>query len=55
MDIASLKAKVQSVLGLIEPEELGTTLPHEHIIGDGTSAGGLFVELNYHHYYQELT
>jgi phosphotriesterase-related protein len=44
MDIESLKGKVQSVLGSIEPEELGITLPHEHIIGDGTSAGGLFVE-----------
>ncbi len=44
MDIARLKGKIQSVLGPIEPEELGITLPHEHIIGNGTSAGGLFVE-----------
>ena len=28
--------KVQTVLGLIEPSELGTTLMHEHIVGDFT-------------------
>ncbi len=30
------KGKVQTVLGVIEPEELGLTLPHEHVIIDMT-------------------
>jgi phosphotriesterase-related protein len=32
-----LKGKVQTVLGLIKPEELGITLPHEHLICDATT------------------
>ncbi|HEY81931.1 MAG TPA: phosphotriesterase-related protein [Dehalococcoidia bacterium] len=32
-----LKGKVQTVLGLIAPEELGITLPHEHLICDATT------------------
>jgi phosphotriesterase-related protein len=30
------KGKIQTVLGLIEPGELGITLPHEHLMSDGT-------------------
>lgn len=33
--------KVQTVLGLIKPEEMGITLPHEHLMSDGS---GWFVE-----------
>ena len=33
--------KVQTVLGLIEPSEMGITLPHEHLMSDGS---GWFVE-----------
>ena len=36
MSISELKGKIQTVLGLIEPEELGITLPHEHLISDGS-------------------
>lgn len=35
------KGKIQTVLGLIEPAELGVTLVHEHLMSDGT---GWFVE-----------
>ena len=35
MERKTLKGKIQTVLGLIEPDELGITLPHEHIIIDG--------------------
>ena len=35
------RGKIQTVLGLIEPSELGITLPHEHLMSDGT---GWFVE-----------
>ena len=35
------KGKIQTVLGLIEPSELGITLPHEHLMCDGS---GWFVE-----------
>jgi len=35
------KGKIQTVLGLIEPGELGITLPHEHLMSDGS---GWFVE-----------
>ncbi len=35
------KGKIQTVLGLIEPSELGITLVHEHLMSDGT---GWFVE-----------
>jgi phosphotriesterase-related protein len=31
-----LAGSVQTVLGLISPEELGVTLPHEHLIDDGS-------------------
>ncbi len=34
---SNLTGKVQAVLGLIQPEELGITLPHEHLICDGTT------------------
>lgn len=34
---SDLAGKVQTVLGLIPPEELGITLPHEHLICDGTT------------------
>ena len=29
--------KIQTVLGLIEPQRLGVTLPHEHIMVDGSA------------------
>ncbi len=32
-----VKGKVQTVLGLIDPDRLGITLPHEHVICDGTT------------------
>lgn len=35
------KGKIQTVLGLIEPGEFGITLPHEHLMSDGS---GWFVE-----------
>ncbi len=35
------KGKIQTVLGLIEPSQLGITLAHEHLMSDGT---GWFVE-----------
>jgi len=37
MSTLKLTGKVQTVLGAIAPERLGITLPHEHIICDGTS------------------
>ena len=37
MNRSELKGKVQTVLGLIFPGELGITLPHEHLICDGTT------------------
>ncbi len=43
MSIPRLTGKVQTVLETIVPERLGITLPHEHIICDGTS---WFVEPN---------
>jgi len=36
MDRTELTGKVQTVLGLISPDELGVTLPHEHLIDDGS-------------------
>lgn len=36
MDRVKLKGKIQTVLGLIEPGELGITLPHEHLVSDGS-------------------
>ncbi len=44
MTIAALAGKVQTVLGLIEPESLGITLPHEHLLIDQTLGGVYFVE-----------
>jgi len=35
--IPALKGKVQTVLGTIEPSDVGITLPHEHLINDGTT------------------
>jgi len=31
-----LRGKVQTVLGLVAPEDLGITLPHEHLVSDGS-------------------
>ena len=39
-----LAGKVQTVLGLIEPGELGITLPHEHFLIDQTLGGVFFKE-----------
>jgi phosphotriesterase-related protein len=36
MKKSELRGKVQTVLGLIAPEDLGVTLPHEHVIADLT-------------------
>lgn len=36
MGRSELTGKVQTVLGLIEPEDLGITLTHEHLISDGS-------------------
>jgi len=44
MKISANAGKVQAVLGLIEPEEMGITLPHEHLIADGTVKGIYFTE-----------
>ncbi len=44
MAISSASGKVQTVLGLIEPEDLGITLPHEHFLIDLTMGGVYFVE-----------
>jgi phosphotriesterase-related protein len=35
------RKKIQTVLGLIEPSQLGITLPHEHLMSDGS---GWFIE-----------
>ena len=37
MNRSELKGKAQTVLGLVSPEDLGITLPHEHLICDGTT------------------
>ena len=34
MSATEQTGKVQTVLGLISPEELGVTLPHEHLINE---------------------
>jgi phosphotriesterase-related protein len=34
---AALRGKIQTVLGLIEPDELGLTLAHEHLVSDGSA------------------
>ncbi len=36
MERAKLAGKIQTVLGLIDPEDLGITLPHEHLVSDGS-------------------
>ena len=36
MRVTGRTGKVQTVLGLITPDELGVTLPHEHLIDDGS-------------------
>ena len=41
MNRETRKGKVQTVLGLIDPSGMGVTLPHEHLMSDGT---GWFVE-----------
>ncbi len=35
--MSELSGKIQTVLGIIEPGELGITLPHEHIVCDGSA------------------
>jgi phosphotriesterase-related protein len=37
MSIPQLQGKIQTVLGIIDPEHLGITLPHEHIVSDGSA------------------
>lgn len=37
MNRSELKGKVQTVLGLISPEDLGITLTHEHFIVDSSN------------------
>jgi len=44
MTDSALSGKVQTVLGTIEPECLGVTLPHEHFLIDQTLGGVYFVE-----------
>ena len=44
MKISKNARKVQTVLGLIEPEEMGITLPHEHLLADGSVGGVYFIE-----------
>ncbi len=44
MTDTSASGKVQTVLGLIEPEGLGITLPHEHFLIDLTMGGVYFIE-----------
>ena len=44
MTDATLSGKVQTVLGTVEPDCLGITLPHEHFLIDQTLGGVYFVE-----------
>ncbi len=44
MSETRLAHKIQTVLGVIEPDELGITLPHEHFLIDQTLGGVYFVE-----------
>ncbi|MCH8865159.1 MAG: hypothetical protein IIB13_07360, partial [Chloroflexi bacterium] len=37
MNRSEIKGKVQTVLGLISPAELGITMAHEHLLCDGTT------------------
>ena len=37
MSTAKLAGTIQTVLGIIEPDELGITLPHEHLVSDGSA------------------
>jgi len=34
MNTQKITGKVQTVLGLIDPDDLGITIPHEHLLGD---------------------
>jgi len=43
-DINALSAKVQTVLGVINPEDLGVTLAHEHLLIDQSCGGVYFNE-----------
>ena len=36
MKASEQSGKVQTVLGLIDPEGLGITLPHEHLVANGS-------------------
>lgn len=36
MERSQLAGKIQTVLGLIDPEDMGVTLPHEHLVSDGS-------------------
>ena len=53
MSINSLTGKVQTVLGSIEPSELGKTLTHEHILFDGSWAGSLFESATDQSFYEK--
>ena len=44
MGISPNAGKAQTVLGLVEPNDLGITLPHEHLLIDQTVGGVYFVE-----------
>ncbi len=44
MTNGTIAGKVQTVLGLIDPDGLGITLPHEHFLIDQTLGGVYFVE-----------
>ena len=44
MAISRNAGKVQTVLGLIQPEDIGVTLPHEHLLCDGSVGGVYFIE-----------
>jgi len=37
MSIPHLQGKVQTVLGIIDPADMGITLPHEHLVSDGAA------------------
>jgi phosphotriesterase-related protein len=37
MSLPNLSGKIQTVLGLLSPDEMGITLAHEHIISDGAA------------------
>ena len=41
MEIRNIKGKIQTVLGVIDPNDLGVTICHDHIFWDGR---GIFIE-----------